>query len=562
MTRYERVIEILDNSIGGPGVGISVHGAFWRGKTRDAFVAQPLVLGQPVLIVSDGAGSNLVKALKGEAPFDDSRFPRMPVGFDPVPDDDIAFIEQWIDDGCPEDEFQPFESNVDRFANFAWRQTTAPVVSRRYDDIWFLDANVGWAVNSNGQILHTTDGFRTEPIVQLHDPTIYWRCIAFANTARGWAGTLTEGRPLFDTIDGGRTWRQVANLPSDAPGGVCGIWVASESVIYATGTNVPEMPVRMMKSNDGGQTWRAWDMRPWADNLIELYFTSEDRGWVIGGKSDDPVPAKPNLKPVILYTEDGGETWVDQLRNIRDQFPLGEWGWKIHFVDPDHGFISLQHYDLGAILITTDGGRSWERRVVNDPQMNANLEGIGFVNRQLGWVSGWGDRMRQRRTSSASRDGGRTWVDANQIGRNINRFRFIGEPVKVGYSAGESVYRFSDEPADNAGIQRMADEQRARGLFEEAGDSEHVDRFEVPIRVPAAAGRLTVRIWDHAGIFVRTLLDVQKPGSGRRVLNWNGVDCCGRPCPDGQFIWRVTVDDRSESHITCFRRTVPILQTP
>jgi len=558
MTRYERVIEILDAAIGGPGANIGFHGAFWRGRTRDEFVVHPPIYGLPLLVVADGAGSNLVKALKGESPFDDGQFPRMPFGFPPVPESEILFIEQWIDDGCPEDEFRVPEAGEDRLAGFQWRQTMAPVVSRRYDDIWFLDAEVGWAVNSNGQILHTTDGFRTDPVVQFHDSSVYWRCIAFANAERGWAGTLTPGRPLFDTTDGGRTWGQVTNLPAETPTGICGLWVVNELVIYATGTNVPEDDVRMMKTVDGGQTWTAWDMRPWADNLIELYFTSEERGWVLGGKSDAEVAHKANLKPVILYTEDGGRTWVDQVQAMRDQFPEGEWGWKIYFINHDIGFISLQHYDLGAILVTTDGGRNWERRVVNDPQMNANLEGIGFVNSQLGWVGGWGNRMRLRRTSSVTRDGGNTWADANEIGRNINRFRFVGDPVQVGYAAGESVYRFTDEPANDQAMLAMTKDQSERGLFVQLGDSDHTDNAQVPIRVPEGVRRLTVRIWDQSGIFVRTVLDVKNPEGGARMLHWNGVDCCGRLCPDGQFIWRVTADDRSESHIIRFRRNVPL----
>ena len=36
-----------------------------------------------------------------------AEFPRMPVGFDPVPDQAIAFIEKWINDGCLEDPFVP-----------------------------------------------------------------------------------------------------------------------------------------------------------------------------------------------------------------------------------------------------------------------------------------------------------------------------------------------------------------------------------------------------------------------------------------------------------------------
>jgi hypothetical protein len=40
-------------------------------------------------------------------------------------------------------------------SNFRWVKTNAPPASSRTDDIWFLDENVGWAVNSNGQILKT-----------------------------------------------------------------------------------------------------------------------------------------------------------------------------------------------------------------------------------------------------------------------------------------------------------------------------------------------------------------------------------------------------------------------
>ena len=87
MTRYERVQQILDESIGGPTAQIGVHGAFWRGKTRDEFVAL-VVRNRQLLVVGDGAGSNLVKALKGEAPFDADLEPpptgatlsRMPAG--------------------------------------------------------------------------------------------------------------------------------------------------------------------------------------------------------------------------------------------------------------------------------------------------------------------------------------------------------------------------------------------------------------------------------------------------------------------------------------------------
>lgn len=75
MNRFERVIQILDNAIGGPDASIGAHGAFWRGLTRDQFVAKSVFTLQ-VITVGQGAPSNLVKALKGETPgrrFDTAR---------------------------------------------------------------------------------------------------------------------------------------------------------------------------------------------------------------------------------------------------------------------------------------------------------------------------------------------------------------------------------------------------------------------------------------------------------------------------------------------------------
>jgi hypothetical protein len=109
MGQFERVTQILDEAVGGPDASVGAHGPFWRGLTRDQFVAKS-VFGVQLIALGQGAGSNLVRALKGEAPFGndlpdpppDAQFPRMPAGMDPVAAQDVAFIQQWIDDGCLE----------------------------------------------------------------------------------------------------------------------------------------------------------------------------------------------------------------------------------------------------------------------------------------------------------------------------------------------------------------------------------------------------------------------------------------------------------------------------
>jgi hypothetical protein len=101
--RWEQVRRILDAAA---GIGRPSHGAagrFWNQPLADFL--QLSILDLPLIAPvgpNRGKNSNLVKALKGEAPFDGTDFPQMPKGRPPVATEYIAFIEKWIDDGCPE----------------------------------------------------------------------------------------------------------------------------------------------------------------------------------------------------------------------------------------------------------------------------------------------------------------------------------------------------------------------------------------------------------------------------------------------------------------------------
>ncbi|MEP7342259.1 MAG: YCF48-related protein [Acidobacteriota bacterium] len=426
-----------------------------------------------------------------------------------------------------------------------WRPTNAPVASSRTDDIWFIDPATGWAVNSNGQILMTTDGGNswTE---QFRANGTYLRCVGFASRLKGWVGTLTEPRRMFQTRDGGLTWEQVTNLPAVAPAAICGLSVVNESVIYASGTNYPNKAARMMKSVDGGETWSGWEMGEHATLLVDTYFTSPDRGWVVGGKASVANPTRNDVKPVVLFTEDGGRTWVNRVANLEAQLPLGEWGWKIFFLNQSVGYVSLENFRAGAILKTTDGGETWTRKVVNDQQGNANLEGIGFVDENHGWVGGWGSANFQGGFSSETLDGGDNWRDANEIGRFINRFRFFGNPVTVGYASGRTVFKYSAEPVAPHPL-ALASAARILATNE---PQDWTGPVEIAYTVPGAgAKRLTIDIWDRFGQYVRKLRDEDSPLPGSHSVIWNLEDDAGYGVSPGAYIYRITVDDEAESRI-------------
>ena len=102
---FAEVQQLLDAAIGGGEIG--AHHAFWRGITRDQFVAKK-VFGKIVVVPGDAAGSNLVKALSAIVPFGkdvgtpDATTRRMPAGRDPMTPENIARIADWINKGCPE----------------------------------------------------------------------------------------------------------------------------------------------------------------------------------------------------------------------------------------------------------------------------------------------------------------------------------------------------------------------------------------------------------------------------------------------------------------------------
>lgn len=228
---------------------------------------------------------------------------------------------------------------------------------------------------------------------------------------------------------------------------------------------------------------------------------------------------------------------------------MGEWGWKIQFLNELVGFVSLENFTAGAILKTTNGGLTWERKPINDPQGNANLEGVGFADENLGWVGGWGDLNFEGGFSSETSNGGEDWQNANQIGRFINRFRFFGNPATVGYASGQTVYKYSAEPvAPFLPAAKMQTE-----ILDSNEPEEFTESVEIVYTVPSGAENVMIDIWDRFGEDVRKLLDEKAPSPGHHSIIWDFKDETGEKLQLGFYIYRVTVDSKAESRIVRYK---------
>jgi photosystem II stability/assembly factor-like uncharacterized protein/uncharacterized membrane protein len=391
-------------------------------------------------------------------------------------------------------------------------------------------------------------------VTQRTFPGVYMRCVGFANADVGWIGTFSLSRRLLRTTDGGANWRSVSPLPPEAPVFVCGLSVVSDRVVFASGTNQPTDIAAMLKTTDGGETWTAWNMTAHATVLIDCFFRDPMHGFVVGGKSANPAPTtRDTLKPVVLETTDGGVTWTNRLAGQDGLFPFGEWGWKIQFLDDRVGFVSLENMTAAAILKTVDGGKSWTRIPVADQQGNVNLEGVGFIDERQGWVGGWGpggfgSPGQPQGFSSATIDGGRTWRNANEIGLFINRFRFFGRPVEVGYASGDTVYKYSSDPIPPAQLAAAA-ALRSRALLPQAHIMRTIGNVSIPVDVPAGTKRISLLAWTRFGEEIGTIHDELRPPSGAQSIEWDGMDARGRPVAPGDYIIRAVADDETASSI-------------
>jgi len=394
----------------------------------------------------------------------------------------------------------------------------------RYDDISFVNPNLGWAVNSSGQIFRTTNGGNSWTM-QLQI-SAYFRCVKFADSLNGWAGTLDNTQLLYHTTDSGKNWNLVTNIPTSpvSPKRICGLFVVNKNIVYGSGAY--DGPAVIIKTTDGGTNWQSIDMSSYATNLIDCYFVNKDSGFVVGGSPNAVFnPNTGTTKVVVLYTADGGNTWVTRYTGTNTP----EWGWKINFPTPMTGYVSVENFNSASVVKTTDGGLSWIQKNISGID---DLEGIGFINQNTGWTAA-------RATEKFTADGGDIWQTVD-IGEQINRFQFFGDTL--GYASGQTVYKYSKQ---NATAVKETKTQPKHFFLSQNYPNPFNPSTTIEYTLPEPA-QVTIRIYDGLGKELRTILDAYQT-SGTHKVKWDGKDSNGILVASGFYIYRIDAGGKAES---------------
>jgi photosystem II stability/assembly factor-like uncharacterized protein len=311
-------------------------------------------------------------------------------------------------------------SSLNGFAQSVW--SALPDVyengnNQRYDDIFFIDENTGWAANGYyAKVLKTTDGGMTW-VEQYNNETsgtnYYFRNIEFLTPETGFLGTLNSN--FLYTTDGGSTWSVVDNLPVSVPG-ICGLDAVDSQTLYGCGAYFS--PAYVIKTTDAGASWQYFDMSQYADALVELVFADALTGYA-AGKSPEGA--------VILKTGDGGVSWTE----IYNSGIPGEYVWKLQLLD---GYIIGAVEGVspmpGRLIRSADQGVTWISKTAPETMIQA----VGFITPEYGWMGGHTTGFYE------TTDGGDTWTNLS-VGSNLNRIVVLND--NLAYAAGTTLYKFS-----------------------------------------------------------------------------------------------------------------------
>ena len=236
-----------------------------------------------------------------------------------------------------------------------------------FTDTYFLSAQHGWTVGSDGTILRTTDGGKTWQPQQSGVSETLQR-IVFIDEKYGW---ISGQGVLLRTENGGKSWQVIRNGLKN---------FHNIRAIHFINPKEGWLGVdkgQILRTSDGGKTWTFQQTGTTHQPITDLHFINNQEGWA--------VAPQRRTGGLILHTVDGGDYWKIQARTHHRSI-------GVHFLNTTSGWVVMEN---GSSLLTTDGGVTWKQAPRIDARMDSGtrLRTVKFHNHSEAWGIGIGGMM-------------------------------------------------------------------------------------------------------------------------------------------------------------------------
>lgn len=282
-----------------------------------------------------------------------------------------------------------------------WSSQTSNTLNA-LSSVFFTDAITGYAVGDSGTILKTINGgvtweFQTSgftyDIFSVHFPK--------ADTGYAVGGTFLTGT-ILKTINGGTNW---TIIKSDSNITLSSVFFIDANTGYAVG-KMGWMSAKslILKTTNGGIGWITKEFDDYyMSSFTSVCFPEANIGYVVGSCCG------PGTVDGILYkSTDAGENWTGQKWINVSAMGAG----SIHFLNADTGFVTSA-WGSGAIFKTINGGvnlTGWITPTFSYPSL---LNSVYFTDVDTGYVVGEGG------TILKTTNGGITGLCENYLGSEL-----------------------------------------------------------------------------------------------------------------------------------------------
>ncbi|MCP4309804.1 MAG: T9SS type A sorting domain-containing protein, partial [Bacteroidetes bacterium] len=404
-----------------------------------------------------------------------------------------------------------------------------------FEDVFFIDVSKGWVVGQKSEepeswaqvILHSDDGgesweeqysFQTEIVSGMNTRL---NAVEFVNGSTGWAVGKVErydvntNSGILHTNDGGETWvQQVQDVASNQ---IVDLFFFDDQKGWALSNEIPypDMYIQALKTSDGGTSWEGVNTGQkgnitigWGIRSGALHFQNEQSGWILGAQCD------------LLKTEDGGASWT------RKYLPE-DWTntYDIAFSDDLHATICGE-----ANFASTDGGETWSEDLEND----YNFTDLCFTDSIHGWMVGsWGIIM-------YSQDGGESWEQMEHAAMGVSLKAVSFADNVNGWTVGTGGVILHIDPSYLSTYTPEIHSPFASSLSQNQPNpfSNHT---EISFTLKES-GNAALVIYDTNGRFISMIHEGYRD-KGIHTVSWNGNDVNGTLVKPGVYIYKLTTKE-------------------